>query len=92
MLGDAGQPATAGGFRQSDFRPRFWPPACWDVVVHPDYQQAWARGAVGIHLKNSCEDISNITLFADPLRWWILHNWSYVQSEVKGIFFLVRLA
>lgn len=62
----------------------------WDVVVHPDYQGRGLGKALMRHVikKLRSEDISNITLFADPHVVDFYRNLGFMPDPegIKGMF------
>jgi ribosomal protein S18 acetylase RimI-like enzyme len=62
----------------------------WDVVVHPDYQGKSMGKALMRYLikKIRSEDISNITLFADPQVVGFYDGMGFVEDPegIKGMF------
>ncbi|MEM9451226.1 MAG: GNAT family N-acetyltransferase [Cyanobacteria bacterium P01_E01_bin.6] len=62
----------------------------WDVVVHPDYQGKGLGKALMRHVikKLRNEDISNITLFADPHVVEFYQNLGFMSDPegIKGMF------
>ncbi|MEB3212823.1 MAG: GNAT family N-acetyltransferase [Leptolyngbyaceae bacterium] len=62
----------------------------WDVVVHPDYQGKGLGKALMRHVikKLRNEDISNITLFADPQVVEFYKNLGFMPDPegIKGMF------
>ena len=62
----------------------------WDVVVHPDYQGKGMGKALMKYIikKLRSEDISNITLFADPQVVDFYRNLGFMSDPegIKGMF------
>jgi ribosomal protein S18 acetylase RimI-like enzyme len=62
----------------------------WDVVVHPDFQSKGLGKALMRHMikKLRSEDISNITLFADPHVVNFYRNLGFMPDPegIKGMF------
>lgn len=62
----------------------------WDVVVHPDYQSRGLGKALMKHVikKLRSEDISNITLFADPHVVDFYRRLGFISDPegIKGMF------
>ncbi|MCX5962654.1 MAG: GNAT family N-acetyltransferase [Cyanobacteria bacterium] len=62
----------------------------WDVVVHPDYQsKGYGKALMKFTIKKlRNEDISNITLFADPQVVIFYKNMGFVPDPegIKGMF------
>ncbi|MDE5069028.1 MAG: GNAT family N-acetyltransferase, partial [Trichodesmium sp. St4_bin8_1] len=62
----------------------------WDVVVHPDFQSKGLGKALMNYIikKLRSEDISNITLFADPHVVDFYRNLGFISDPegIKGMF------
>jgi ribosomal protein S18 acetylase RimI-like enzyme len=62
----------------------------WDVVVHPDFQgQGMGKGMMKYMVRKlRSEDISNITLFADPHVVDFYHHLGFIVDPegIKGMF------
>lgn len=62
----------------------------WDVVVHPEFQgQGLGKALMSYVIKKlRCEDISNITLFADPHVVDFYRNLGFISDPegIKGMF------
>ena len=69
---------------------RYFDATLWDVVVHPDYQGKGMGKALMKYIikKLRSEDISNITLFADPQVVNFYQNLGFMSDPegIKGMF------